>query len=156
MGWGNITQVNINVKPLVRIMLLIILYALESSYHNSIETNDLESDAVSRKEMLDDLETVTDWWSFGKALGMAKSELFAIYLDGRTTKKCKCQLIDVWYRLEQPTWLAVVTSLFKSGMASLGWKVAAKHSECERIIYIMNVCRIALIHYFFSHNWNYG
>ena len=115
-------------KLLVRVMLSI--YALESSYHNCI---DLESDAVSKKEMLDDLETVTDWWSFGKALGMAKSQLFTIYLDGKTTKKCRCQLIDAWYRLEQPTWFAVVTSLFKSGMASLGWKIAAKHGECGRI-----------------------
>ena len=70
-----------------------------------------------------------DWWSFGKVLGIPKSQLFTIYLDGKNIKGCRRLLIETWYKLEQPTWLTVVASLFKCGMSALGWQIAAKHSE---------------------------
>lgn len=91
---------------------------------------------VSFKELLDGLETVTDWWSLGKAVGISKAKLLSIYKDGKTTKVCRRLLIEAWCKLEQPTWCTVVSALFYCGMATHGWRIARKHSIYVLIVVV--------------------
>ena len=89
----------------------------------------LFADSVSFKQLTDELSTLTDWWSFGKALGISKAQLMIIHKDGKTVKRCKRLLMETWCKLEKPTWAMVTASLFKCGVTSLGWKIAMKYSE---------------------------
>ena len=92
--------------------------------------NLLESvDSVTFKVLYEELSTLTDWWSFGKAIGISKARLMIIHKDAKTVKQCKRLLIETWCKLEKPTWATVTASLFKCGMTSLGWQIAKKHSK---------------------------
>ena len=86
-------------------------------------------DSISYKQLADELSTLTDWWSFGKALGISRTQLMIIHKDGKIVKQCRRLLIETWCKLEKPSWAVVITSLFKCGMTSLGWQIAKKYSE---------------------------
>ena len=88
----------------------------------------IHADTVSYTQLLDELKVVIDWWSFGKALGIPKAKLLTIYRDGKFTENCRRLLLETWSKLERPTWSTVISSLFKCGMTTLGWKIAIKHS----------------------------
>lgn len=108
-----------------------------NTVHNNLELL-IHTDMASFKELLGELKEIIDWWSFGKAVGIPKAQLMIVHKDGRTTEVCRRLLIEAWCKLEKPTWSAVVSSLFKCGMATLGWKIANKHGRDSYISYILS------------------
>ena len=86
-------------------------------------------DNVTFKELLYELKEVTDWWFFGKVVNISQAQLLTIQRDGMTTDKCRALTIEKWTKLEKITWSKVVSSVFKCGMTTLGWELAANHCK---------------------------
>lgn len=72
---------------------------------------------------------MTEWWLFGKATGIPQEELLMISRLEKTVDQCRIAMLQKWIRLEKPTWHKVMSCLFRSGMTSFGWNVAANHSK---------------------------
>ena len=89
---------------------------------------------IPYKDLVHGLREITDWWSFGKAVNLSQIQLLTIYQEGRTTKECRTRMIEMWLKLEKPTWSTVLSSLFKCGMSALGWKLAAQHGYFSLIL----------------------
>ena len=97
---------------------------------------DIHIDDVTFKELINDLKDMTEWWLLGKAVGIPQAQLLIIGRDEKTTDACKIAVLRKWTKLEKPTWFKVVYSLFKCGMTTLGWELAAKHCKYMVVYYV--------------------
>lgn len=86
-------------------------------------------DEVTFKDLMNSLKDMTEWWLFGKAVGIPEAQLLIIERDEKTTERCKIAIVQKWIKLDNPSWNKVVYSLFKCGMTTLGWEIAAKHGK---------------------------
>ena len=81
------------------------------------------------EELIDDLQELKDWYLFGEVVGVPQAQLMAIQIDSRMTEECKRLMLERWIRLERPSWPKIISSLFKCGLAHLGWQLAEKHGK---------------------------
>ena len=106
-------------------------------------------DIRSAKELLDELQEVTDWMPFGLYLGLTVPTLKQIQKDQQTTDRCRREMLLTWGKEQTPTWLKVIQALVKIRMFHLAVKIASKYgklsvqSKCKRwsqCLYAMYVC----------------
>ena len=100
------------------------MYVLYACSHNLVYV-----DEVTFKDLMTGLKHMTEWWLFGKAVGIPQAQLLVIERDEKTTDRCKIAVLQKWIKLYNPTWNEVVYFLFKCGMTTLGWEIAAKHGK---------------------------
>ena len=81
---------------------------------------------ITLKKLLEELKELTDWLMFGNVIGISQAQLATIQQDGRNEGERKRLMFQTWMKLEKPTWIKVISSLFKCGMTTLGLQLANK------------------------------
>ena len=63
------------------------------------------------KDLINELEEVTDWFLLGLCLGLFESQLEVIKQDHKTNDERRREVLATWARQEKPTWSTVVCAL---------------------------------------------
>jgi len=67
------------------------------------------------KDLINELEEVTDWFLLGLCLGLFESQLEVIKQDHKTNDERRREVLATWARQEKPTWSKVVCALMEMG-----------------------------------------
>ena len=67
------------------------------------------------KDLINELEKVTDWFLLGLCLGLFESQLEVIKQDHKTNDERRQEVLATWARQEKPTWSKVVCALMEMG-----------------------------------------
>ena len=78
-------------------------------------------------ELVNELQDVIDWTSFGLHLGIRMSKLESIKAVCQTLAECHVQMLNEWQKNMTPTWSAVVEALAVIEMRHLASDLAQKH-----------------------------
>ena len=81
------------------------------------------------KEILQELEEVTDWYYLGLCLGVEEPRLKAIRKDNKGNENRKRAMLFAWSKLQVPTWRKVVRALLEMGERVLAEKIAKKYGK---------------------------
>ena len=67
------------------------------------------------KDLINELQEVTDWYLLGLCLGLTESRLREIEQDQRRNDERRREVLATWARQEKPTWSKVVHTLMEMG-----------------------------------------
>ena len=82
------------------------------------------------KDLIQELEEVTEWEYFGTCLELSEHTLETIRRDNRrNTENCKREVLMEWKKIEVPTWRRVVCALLEMGMEVLAKRIARKYGK---------------------------
>ena len=79
------------------------------------------------KDLLSELQEVTDWFKFGVCVGVPKCRLNEIKQDCEDTEECKREMLISWMKKEVATWSKVIRALAEIGMLRLTLAIASKY-----------------------------
>ena len=109
-------------------------------------------------QLLNELEEVIDWMSFGVYLGLTVSTLKQIQKDQLTTDRCRRKMLLTWGKEQTPTWLKVIQALVKIRMFHLAVKIASKYGKFLQsardtyTIYLQHFCTVCEISIYVAAN----
>ena len=83
------------------------------------------------KDLLSELQEVTDWFNFGVCVGVHEHNLEAISHDYEDTEECKREMLIIWMKKEVATWSKVIRALAEIGMHRLALAIASKYGMCH-------------------------
>jgi len=92
------------------------------------------------KDLVDELQGVTDWFHLGLCLRVPESVLMTIQRDIWTTSECRKEMLIAWMKREVPTWSTLVKALLDMGMPDLAMEIASKYLGKLRIYVHMGRC----------------
>ena len=92
------------------------------------------------RDLVNELNTVTQWYLLGIYLGLHPSALDAIKKNCTDTKECCTHMLIEWQRLVIPTWSAVVKALMGIGRDRLASHLAAKYGMLSLYFDLTNSC----------------
>ena len=78
-------------------------------------------------ELVNELQDIIDWISFGLHLEIKMPKLESIKADCPTLAERRIQMLNEWQKNVTPTWSAVVQKLAETGMRKLASDLAQKH-----------------------------
>ena len=78
-------------------------------------------------ELVNELQDVIDWMSFGLHLGIKRPKLESIKVHCRTLAESRIQMLNEWQKNMTPTWSAVVQALAAIERRQLASDLAQKH-----------------------------
>lgn len=82
------------------------------------------------KDLIQELEEVTEWEYFGTRLELPEHTLETIRRDNRrNTENCKREVLMEWAKIKVPTWRRVVRALLEMGMEVLAKRIAGKYGK---------------------------
>ena len=87
----------------------------------------LQIEGVAMKDLLSELQEVTDWFYFGVCLGVHEWKLKAIMRDYEDTEECKREMLFIWMNKEVATWSKVIRALAEIEMERLALAIATKY-----------------------------
>ena len=87
----------------------------------------LQIEGVAMKDLLSELQEVTDWFYFGVCLGVHEWKLKAIRRDYEDTEECKREMLFIWMNKEVATWVKVIRALAEIEMERLALAIASKY-----------------------------
>ena len=87
----------------------------------------LQIEGVAMKDLLSELQEVTDWFYFGVCLGVREWKLKAIMRDYEDTEECKREMLFIWMNKEVATWSKVIRALAEIEMERLALAIATKY-----------------------------
>ena len=76
----------------------------------------LQLEGVAMKDLLSELQELTDWFKFGVEVGVQESKLKEIRQDYEDTEECKSEMLLIWMNKEVVTWTKVIRALVEIGM----------------------------------------
>lgn len=80
------------------------------------------------KDLVNELQEVTDWFRLGLSLRVPESVLRTIEQDLDTTNKRKQEMLIEWMkRVQVPKWSTMVKALFDMGMTDQAIKIVLIH-----------------------------
>ena len=80
------------------------------------------------KDLVNELQEVTDWFQLGLCLRVRLSVLRTIQQDNKEdTNKCRQEMLEAWMKQEAPMWSTIVKALLDMKMADLALQIASKH-----------------------------
>ena len=80
------------------------------------------------KDLVNELQEVTDWFQLGLCLGVPESVLRTIQRDLDTTNKRKQEMLIEWMkRVQVPKWSTMVKALLDMGMIDQAIKITLIH-----------------------------
>ena len=82
------------------------------------------------KDLLSELQEVTDWFKFGVCVGVQECKLNEIRQDYEDTEECKREMLIIWKKKEVATWSKVIRALAEIGMDRLALAIASKYGMC--------------------------
>ena len=86
--------------------------------------------AASLKDLVSELQEVTDWYYLGLCLGVPFTELQSLKQDYRHIEERKREVFLAWSDKEKPTWVKVVNVLVEMRKISLAQQIAQKYGNC--------------------------
>ena len=86
---------------------------------------------VILKDLVGELQDVTDWYYLGLCLGIPLAKLQSIKQDYRHIEERKREVLLVWSDKEKPTWLKVVNALMDMRNMPLAQQIAQKYGNCR-------------------------
>ena len=82
------------------------------------------------KDLIQELEEVTEWEYLGTCLGLPNHTLKTIRRDNRrNTENRKREVLLEWMKIKIPTWRRVVRALLEMGMEVLAKRIARKYGK---------------------------
>ena len=90
----------------------------------------LQLEGVAMKDLLSELQEVTDWFKFGVEVGIQESKLKEIKRDYLDTEDRKRAMLFIWVKKEVATWAKVIHALAIIGMHRLALAIASKYGTC--------------------------
>ena len=81
------------------------------------------------KDLIKELEEVTEWEYLGICLELPEHTLTTIRKDNRNTENCKREVLMEWVKMKVPTWGRVVHALLEMGMEVLAERIARKYGK---------------------------
>ena len=87
------------------------------------------SGEVKFKDLVNELQEVTDWCDFGFHLGLDENTLSSVEKDRMETDDCRRDMLEKWMREQEATWSKVVHALVKIKMYHLAVRIASKYSK---------------------------
>ena len=81
------------------------------------------------KDLIQELEEVTEWDYLGICLKLPEHTLKTIRKDNRKTENRKREVLMEWAKMEVPTWGRVVHALLEMGMEVLAKRIAKKYGK---------------------------
>ena len=87
----------------------------------------LQLEGVAMKDLLIELQELTDWFKFGVEVGVQESKLKEIRQDYEDTEECKSEMLLIWMNKEVVTWTKVIRALVEIGMERLALAIASKY-----------------------------
>ena len=66
------------------------------------------SGEVKLKDLVNELQEVTDWFALGVYLGLEMSTLASVRTDCMGTNECRRSMLGIWMREQEATWSKVV------------------------------------------------
>ena len=82
---------------------------------------------VAMRDLLSELQELTNWFYFGVCVGVHQSRLKEIRQDYEDTEECKREMLAVWRNNEIATWFKVIRALAEVGMPRLALEIASKY-----------------------------
>ena len=86
------------------------------------------------KDLLSELQEVTNWFDFGVCVGVQKWKLNEIKQDYEDTEERRREMLIIWMKKEVPTWSKVIRALDEIGMHRCALAIATKYGTyrtCE-------------------------
>ena len=84
------------------------------------------------KDLLSELQEVTDWFKFGVCVGVQEWNLEAIKQDYEDTEECRREMLIIWRKKEVPTWSKVIRALAEIGMHRHALAIATKYGTYHK------------------------
>ena len=84
--------------------------------------------------LLEELDSVVDWFHFGLILGIPDHELTMIKIDNPNVSLCKTQMLRMWMRMKKGSWSDIVRALVHIRMNTLAHKIAEKYGMFTSIL----------------------
>ena len=82
------------------------------------------------KDLLRELQEVTEWQPFGQHLGLEEPELEAIYEDNQTTEDSRREMLMLWMERDpECSWLKIVNALVQMETLPLAAQIAHKYGK---------------------------
>ena len=81
------------------------------------------------KDLIQELEEVTEWDYLGACLGLPEHTLKTIRRDNRNTENRKREVLMEWVKIKVPTWRRVLCALLEMGMEVLAKRIARKYGK---------------------------
>ena len=85
---------------------------------------------ASLKDLVSELQEVTDWYYLGLCLGVPFTELQSIKQDYWHIEERKREVLLAWSEQETPTWVKVVNVLVEMKKMPLAQQIAQKYGNC--------------------------
>ena len=82
---------------------------------------------VAMRDLLSELQELTNWFYFGVCVGVHQATLKEIRQDYEDTEECKREMLAVWRNKEIATWSKVIRALAEVGMPRLALEIASKY-----------------------------
>ena len=79
------------------------------------------------KDLLSELQEVTDWFYLGVCLGVLESRLKEIRSDYEDIEDRRREMLSSWMEKEIATWSKIVNALAQIGMHKLAIAIASKY-----------------------------
>ena len=86
-------------------------------------------DEAEMRDLIQELEEVTEWDYLGVCLGVPGSTLRAIRRDERGAEGRKRAMLIEWAKIKKPTWYRVVRALLEMGREVLAKRIAEKYGK---------------------------
>ena len=81
------------------------------------------------KDLVSELQDVTDWYCLGLCLGIPLEKLQSIKQEYRHREDRKREVLLAWSDKEKPTWVKVVNALMDMRKMSLAQQIAQKYGK---------------------------
>ena len=102
-------------------------------------------EGVAMKDLLIELQEVTDWLYLGVCLGVPESKLKEIRCDYEDVEDRKREMLSSWMEKEIPTWSKVIKALAEIGMHKLAIAIASKYGRF--CMHRTAVSHVSLVHH---------
>lgn len=92
------------------------------------------------KDLIQELEEVTEWDYLGACLGLPEPTLETIRRDHRNAENRKREVLMEWAKMKVPTWRRVLRALLEMGREVLAEKIARKYGKSSALEFAHTKC----------------
>ena len=87
------------------------------------------SGGVKLKDLVNELQEVTDWFALGVYLGLEMSTLESVRADSMGIDEGRRSMLGIWMREQEATWSKVVDALVQMKLYYIAVQIASKYSK---------------------------
>ena len=84
---------------------------------------------MTLQRLVEELDSVVDWFHFGLCLGIPDFVLNKIGTDFQNSDRCKTQVLTEWMKIQEGSWSDIVQALIGIRMKTLAMQIAEKYGR---------------------------